>query len=408
MGFFEVAYRCPHGYVSQLSVPNTLSYEARAWLMRRILPPRSGEFSWEMGFAGPMYRGKTEIGAPDWEPTDSFVWGPKIKYSDFVGVWGHEGGLGYDDAHELFGYSRKPIEWAVIEDRSGALIDTGWKTWTHRLQWKAYGKFETAGPRYDCLLGWTNRMNKPQGFPWCIPYVGYGDDDYEVSWWHRNEFGVNCASCAAYGSFARVSHIPVGACFVTISNGLEDRLFAAAKFIAPTFWRPGGMIACRYVGRFGSPVDRTYGYMASDYWAKVVAKSIAGQPTGEPSTPWKVALVKIPGDVDFGPTTRLKSDWIVLNPATAGNWTVVDYVPDDPETSADEEVLPKAYSDFVEFTNNTDEIVKYTGVLVLNNSLSNWLFGKVWSVRDASPGTIYPGDTLRVYLHEFTIEEVAE
>lgn len=271
MGVFDIGFRCSHGTLvkgqTTIAHPqvakNTLMYCAHDRVLRKILPAQAGELSWQLGFSGPMYRGKYET--PAWD-TDPFAWGPRLDIGKFQGDWAREGGAPYTDVRNLFGYQRASIDpWEVVRDGTGAIVSTGWKSWTNQVTWDRHGDWmpedwdeEKDGP-YPQPSRWVNCAqyeNQEQGWPWCYPRIrdeyegGTAEEDYR-GWYKYNEFGVDCVNCRGSNAL-QASHVPVGCAFVVLKTaGETDVVFAAARFTAPTFFRLGGTIICRYRGRFG-------------------------------------------------------------------------------------------------------------------------------------------------------------
>jgi hypothetical protein len=258
VGVFDVGFICEHGTLVRgqsvigrpRACPNHLMWRAHDRLLTKILPPQTGTLSWEIGFSGPMFRGKYQ--RPNWDQS-TWTFDRRGKYSDFVGDWGNEGGAAAQDVRELFGYQRQPVTWTVERDKHGAMISTDWHTWQNQVSWGRHGDWTpeewdeiVLGP-YPQPSDWIDCPtweDQNQGFPWCTPRI-------HPDWWTNNEFGVNCTSCQAH-SPVTISHYPVGCCFLVIKkSGEADEAFAAAVFTGPTFLRLGGKLVCRYRGRFG-------------------------------------------------------------------------------------------------------------------------------------------------------------
>lgn len=403
--------------------PNYLMYRAHGRMLRAMFPTVSGgPFSFELGFAGPMYRDPTE--RPNYD-SDSFSLDRRGKYSDFVGVWANEGGLPSDDTRTVAGYERAAVTWTITEDEKSVRIDSGWKSWSHDLGWQTYGDwapmewldeengtYPQPSPSYECSTWEENH-----GFPWCQPRIhpdfwantpppeeGCTDAaGNPVDCQHpdnTNPWGWDCASCVM--SPHQWGGYPSGCTFVIITGGGDDEAFAAAAMAAPFHWRMGGTVSMRYVGRFAA------GEVCSIAFAKAMAQRfLTGTTPPWSDASWKAVLV---GEATIRDGMTLDQLSQVLDQKTATAWDVQEYVAPDPEESPPiEEVLPYATpSSAISWTNNTGDAVLFRAVLIVaTNSETGKQDVLFWEVMD-EPVTIPDGDTWTLSTFKFRIAELAD
>ncbi len=427
MGEFLVNARCPDGRVFRRRMPNHLMYRAHGRILRSVFPPASGggNFGFELGFAGPMYRAPSE--RPNWD-ADSFVVDRRGKYSDFVGDWANEAGLPADGAREMAGYNRAAVSWAVGDDGRSVTIDTGWCQWDHQLQWQSYGDWapadwidETKGA-YPEPWPWfgagCSHLDEPHGFPWCEPRIhpdfwlhvgppeeGCTDaDGNPVDCQHpdnRNPWNLDCPDCAM-GPHQWGGH-PSGCAFVVMTGGgYADEAFAAAEMAAPFHWRMGGSVSIRYVGRFAG------GAVCSSAFAVALAKRfLAGTAPQWGDASWKMVLVRESAIRDGMTLDQLSQ---VLDQKAATAWTVQEYVAPDPEgTPPVEEVLPYATpSSAISWTNGGGEPVEFGAIVcVASNATTGKQDVLFWEVL-TSPVTLPIGDTWTLSTFKFRIAELAD
>lgn len=259
MGVFDLALVCPHGRIDRcLSLPNYLMYRGQDRLLRRILPPQSGELTWEIGFSGPMYRRSWD--RPNYD-NESFALGPRNSLAQLVGddPNANDGGLPAQDMRDLFAYAHQAVVWNVVVDGTGAIVQTDWTRWINRVLWARHGDWTPEGWDAD-LQGpfvqpwqWANcppiqlagdLVPRSQGWPWCYPRI-------HPDWWLANEFSVACSNCQAENPYG-LGGYPIGCVFLVVKkSGTADEVFAAAETRAALHWRMGGAIAARYRGRLG-------------------------------------------------------------------------------------------------------------------------------------------------------------
>jgi len=241
MGVFDIGILCPHGRViCGQTRRNHLMWRSHDRVLRKILPSPSGALTFEMGFSGPMFRGPYE--RPNYDH-DAFTFDRRLGIDDVTGAWANEGGTYSDQIRELFDYARQPVTWSVTRDKFGALISTGWVSWTNRVTWMRHGDW-SPDPQPSLWTDCPRDEHQDHGFPWCTPRI-------HPNWWTDNVWEVNCEDCQGHTPWS-ISHYPVGLAFVIVKKvGGPDELLAAATFTGPTHFRMGGRILCRYRGRFG-------------------------------------------------------------------------------------------------------------------------------------------------------------
>ncbi len=241
MGVFELIQTDPQGRVCEThALPNHLMWRAHARVLRAMFPPQSGTFTFQMGFSGPLQCAAYE--RPNWV-SDPLAFDRRLSLTDVTGDEANEGGAPSSEIRDLFGYERRTITWSVTRDGRGASIDSGWTTWTNRVAWQRHGDW-SPDPTPTAWTDCPRSEHQEHGFPWCTPRI-------HPDWWTNNPYDVNCEDCEPHTPWS-LSHYPVDVIFILIQqSGENEELFAAARLRAPTYFRMGATLRCRYRGRFG-------------------------------------------------------------------------------------------------------------------------------------------------------------
>jgi len=425
VGEFLVQTQFPDGRVFRRRLPNYLMYRVHGRILRAMFPPASGggSFSFELGFAGPMYRAPSE--RPNYD-LDSFTLDRRGKYSDFVGMWANEGGLPSDDTRTVAGYERAAVTWAVTEDGKSVRIDSGWHEWAHGVQWQRYGDWapqewlDDEHGTYPQPWPWTDcsSWEGSHGFPYCQPRINsdywldvgppesgcFDSEGNPVDCEHpdnSNPWGFACPSCIMSGH--QWGGYPTGCAFIIITGaGYDDEAFAAAAMAAPFHWRMGGTVSMRYVGRFAA------GEVCSIAFAKAMAQRfLAGTAPPWSDASWKAVLVSESAIRDGMTLDQLTQ---VLDQKAATAWMVQEYVAPDPEAVPPvEEVLPYVTpSSAISWTNGSGEAVEFRSIVfVATNATTGKQDVLFWEVLD-EPVTIPNGDTWTLSTFKFRIAELAD